>query len=200
MDSQQRLILPGAPDVVKEPHWQGGIVTTWADLYTVDVGVIIGVIIDEAWNKPRLWIPLASAEGLLTRNGDSYKRDKRVVTGLPFLAIYDELRMQPSEYVVYRAIIPFHKAGGMANHIAAELEKFCPVEACEIEWSTKYRKGLEIGNKGKRVQTRGGKGKKWQTGGPKEESANERSEPRIVSGSDEANTAQLQHNYNTIQK
>jgi hypothetical protein len=30
--------------------------------------------------------------------------------------------------------------GGMANHIAAELEKFCPVEACEIEWSTKYRK------------------------------------------------------------
>ena len=131
-----------------------------------------------------------------------------------------------------------HKAcfkGGTTNHIAAEIEKFCPVEACKMEWSTKYRRvhtdfyilyfllhasnssreinprnrskigtgdigqipvDFEISNK--RVQTRGGKGKKWQTGGPKGKSANERSEPRIVSGSIEANTAQLHLNTRII--
>jgi hypothetical protein len=34
--------------------------------------------------------------------------------------------------------------GGMANHIAAELEKFCPVEACEIEWNIKIYMYLSI--------------------------------------------------------
>lgn len=49
-------------------------------------------------------------------------------------------------------------------------------------------------NKGKRVQTRGEKGKKGQTGGPKVDPANERLQPRIVSGPKEANTTKLQGN------
>ncbi len=93
------------------------------------------------WGRP-LWLQSE-------RNGDSYKRDKRVVTGLPFLAIYDELRMQPSEYVVYRAIIPFHKAGATRACVMWALIFFLYIPCrCNLEIGCFYDTRVLIENEG----------------------------------------------------